>query len=131
MRFTLAFLFVLFAAVAYAAAPPQAPPVDVGCICGDTCQCKPGDCPAKCPLAFPVPPPAPPCGPNGCPITRSAMSALPPNVGILDFAQVAAFRAALPEARRSGLFARVGETVQTIRQNIQDRRANRQAARGR
>jgi hypothetical protein len=27
-------------------------PCDGGCICGDKCKCKPGDCPAKCPVAF-------------------------------------------------------------------------------
>lgn len=45
-----------------------------GCVCGDSCSCKPGECPGKCPVVFgqcqggrcPVPS-APLYAPGGCP----------------------------------------------------------------
>ena len=29
--------------------PPQAPPVRLACICGDSCACPAGVCPSRCP----------------------------------------------------------------------------------
>jgi hypothetical protein len=46
--------------------PAHKKPAKAGCICGDDCKCKPGECPAKCPVARPVAKPVPLAAP-ACP----------------------------------------------------------------